>query len=143
MDSADVFTCKSFPIYMPATLSNRFCAKRHRKAVHGDPCLDCDKGISAAKEDRPMALRKVTCGCGKEFEGGPTATLCPKCRAEKKAAGGGQKKAKSQKPTAVKPKASLEMRSEDSMVLDMLVAIGLVSASKVEQARKFVQGMGR
>src|SRR3990170_1552283 len=77
MKPAATFTCAKFPILIPAALSGKFCAKRHRKAVLGDPCFDCEKGISAVKEAREMANKKLcSCGCGKGAVKDGLATKC-------------------------------------------------------------------
>lgn len=146
----NIFTCEKYHLDMPAEKQSGFCAKRHRNAKPGDYCLDCDRGIQASKEE-PMALYKKTCKCGEVYEGGPTASACPKCReadkaSKKKGKGGARKASREPRRTAAKaPRKAKAVSSngnhESVKVLETLVAIGAVTAAQVESTRKYVREM--
>jgi predicted nucleic acid-binding Zn ribbon protein len=73
---------------------------------------------------------KKCIGCGKPYT--PTGNCqkyCPDCKSEKL-----PKNNKRESALLILPKSA----SEDTMILRMLVAIGIVSEEKIEQARQIV-----
>lgn len=130
---------------MPAESQQGFCAKRHRNAKPGDYCLDCDRGITASQEE-PVPLYKKTCKCGEDYEGGPTASACPKCRAAAKPEKKPKAKSNGVSRKAAKPPRKAEAGEangshESVKVLETLVAVGAVTQAQIEATRQYVRQM--
>lgn len=134
-----IFKCEKYHTDMPAEAQPGFCRRRHENAKPGDHCLDYHHGIEAA-EEKTMAMCQHTCKkCGEDFQGGPTAKTCPKCKTAK----GTKEKAPSRKSAKSAKKVITEtfILNEDEKVIDVLIATGALSQQVVDSTRRYVREM--
>jgi hypothetical protein len=55
-----IFTCIKYHVDMPLETSDAFCARRFHSCQAGDYCLECEKGIAAAKIYPPTVMFNKT-----------------------------------------------------------------------------------
>lgn len=133
-----MFHCKNYSLNIPLISQRGFCAKRKRKAVLGDYCLECEHGIKAEREERAMPMIDKECEKHGKYTAGPTGT-CPKCKEEKGITPG--KKAAKPKPRAAAPARATECQgcAEMETVLAIFVASKLIRADQVDKAREMAR----
>ena len=109
-----------FDLSLPGYLCPK-CRKSDREDIQSEGSHGMPEGV--VKE-------KKCIGCGKPYT--PTGNCqkyCPDCKSEK-----APKSNKRESAPLILPKSA----SEDTMILRRLVAIGIITEEKIEQARKIV-----